>query len=55
MITLPAAGNLYTAGQTINFAGTGTDPEDGALPASAYTWTIDFHPDTHTHPALLPQ
>jgi hypothetical protein len=53
-ITSPAAGTLYTAGQSIAFAGTGSDREDGALPASAYTWRIDFHHDTHTHPALLP-
>jgi len=33
----PAQGALYTAGTTVNFAGTGTDPEDGTLPASAFT------------------
>ena len=24
-----------------------TDPEDGTLPASAFTWRVDFHHDTH--------
>ena len=40
------------AGTTIAFAGTGTDPEDGALPASAFTWRVDFHHDAHAHPFL---
>jgi glucose/arabinose dehydrogenase len=53
-ITQPAQGSRYTAGQTFYFAGTATDPEDGTLPASAFSWTILFHHDTHTHPALGP-
>jgi glucose/arabinose dehydrogenase len=51
-ITQPAAGTLYTAGATVNIAGTGTDPEDGTLPASAFSWRLDFHHDTHVHPFL---
>ena len=53
-ITSPANGTLYAAGDTIQFAGTATDPEDGNLPASAFSWTIVFHHDTHTHPFLGP-
>jgi hypothetical protein len=53
-ISTPVAGTLYTAGQTITFTGTGVDPEQGTLPPSAFTWSIDFHHDSHTHPALLP-
>jgi glucose/arabinose dehydrogenase len=49
-ITQPAAGTLYTGGSVISYAGTATDPEDGALPASAFTWRVDFHHDTHSHP-----
>jgi hypothetical protein len=49
-ITSPASGATYTGGQTITFAGTGTDPEDGTLAASAFTWRVDFHHDEHTHP-----
>src|SRR4029453_18618114 len=30
----------------------GSDPEDGTLPASAFTWRVDFHHDTHTHPFM---
>ena len=53
-ITQPPQGTLYTAGSTIAFSGSGTDPEDGTLPASAYTWRIDFHHDDHVHPFIAP-
>ena len=49
-ITAPAAGTLYSGGQVINYAGSGSDPEDGMLPASAFTWQVDFHHDAHVHP-----
>ncbi|HTM43918.1 MAG TPA: PQQ-dependent sugar dehydrogenase [Polyangiaceae bacterium] len=51
-ITQPTTGSTYTGGSTLNFAGTGSDSEDGNLPASAFTWNITFHHDTHTHPAM---
>jgi glucose/arabinose dehydrogenase len=56
-ITSPVAGFKYNAGQTIFFSGSGTDPEDGNVPASAYTWWVDFYHDDsglHTHPAVAP-
>jgi glucose/arabinose dehydrogenase len=53
-ITQPTAGTLYSGGQTIAYAGTGTDPEDGNLPSSAFTWEVVFHHDTHTHPFIQP-
>jgi glucose/arabinose dehydrogenase len=49
-ITAPANGASYRGGQVFTFAGTGSDAEDGALPASAFTWRVDFHHDDHTHP-----
>lgn len=49
-ITAPTAGTLYSGGQVINFAGTGTDPDEGTLSASRFTWRVDFHHDAHTHP-----
>jgi hypothetical protein len=52
-IVTPTAGSRYSGGTTLSFSGTGTDAEDGTLPASAFTWRIDFHHDTHTHPAML--
>jgi glucose/arabinose dehydrogenase len=51
-ITAPAAGALYSGGQVVNYSGSGSDPEDGALPASAFTWRVDFHHDTHSHPFM---
>ena len=52
-ILTPTAGTRYSGGTTLSFSGTGIDAEDGTLPASAFTWRIDFHHDTHTHPAML--
>ena len=49
-ITEPAAGSTYSAGDTIDYVGTGFDPEDGTLPPTALTWRVDFHHDTHFHP-----
>lgn len=51
-IVSPAAGSLYRGGQTFAFSGTATDQEDGALPASAFTWRVDFHHDDHSHPHI---
>jgi glucose/arabinose dehydrogenase len=56
-IDAPTAGTLYTAGQPVSFSGSATDAEDGTLPASAFTWDVDFHHnDTgeHMHPADPP-
>ncbi len=53
-ITAPATGALYAGGDTINYAGTGSDTEDGTLPASAFTWEVVFHHATHTHPFVAP-
>ena len=44
--------STYSAGDTIDYSGTGSDPEDGTLPPSAFTWRVDFHHDTHFHPAV---
>lgn len=52
-ITLPVTGTLYRGGDIVPFAGTATDAEDGALPASAFRWRVDFHHDDHTHPHML--
>jgi glucose/arabinose dehydrogenase len=46
-ITAPSS---YQGGQTIAYAGAASDPEDGPLPASAFTWRIDFHHAEHFHP-----
>ena len=38
------------AGDVISYSGDGTDPDDGALPASAFSWSIDFLHEGHVHP-----
>ena len=53
-IVQPAAGTLYAGGTVITYSGTGSDPESGSLPASAFTWQVDFHHDTHIHPFMQP-
>jgi glucose/arabinose dehydrogenase len=51
-ITQPSVGTLYSGGSVIAYAGSATDTEDGTLPASAFTWRVDFHHDTHVHPFI---
>ena len=53
-ISQPATGTFYSGGSVIAYAGTATDPEDGTLPASAFTWRVDFHHDAHVHPFIAP-
>ncbi|TMA75824.1 MAG: PKD domain-containing protein, partial [Deltaproteobacteria bacterium] len=51
-ISAPLASTAWNVGQTIAFAGSATDPEDGALPGSAFTWTLIVHhcpSNCHTH------
>ena len=56
-LTTPAAGTLFRGGQTIDYAGDGTDPEQGTLPASGFSWhALLFHDDgnPHSHPFYGP-
>ena len=51
----PAAGTLYSGGRRPSASrARARDPEDGTLPASAFTWQVDFHHDTHIHPFVPP-
>jgi glucose/arabinose dehydrogenase len=50
----------WNADDVVHFEATATDTEDGTLPASAYSWSIDlFHEDIpgagHSHPGASPQ
>lgn len=49
-INSPTDKALYSAGDTISFAGTGSDAQDATLPDSAYSWKIDFQHGDHKHP-----
>jgi glucose/arabinose dehydrogenase/PKD repeat protein len=52
-ILTPTDGATFRAGDVINFSGDATDPDDGALAASAFTWNVDFLHDGHVHPGLV--
>ncbi|MES2284144.1 MAG: PQQ-dependent sugar dehydrogenase [Bacteroidota bacterium] len=50
-ITTPLANTYYRAGDVISFSGSGTDTEDGTLPAANFEWTVEFyHNNNHFHP-----
>ena len=49
-IDSPTAGATFRAGDVISYGGDASDVEDGTLPASAFTWNVDFLHDTHVHP-----
>ena len=51
-IDLPTGGTLYRAGDTIQFSGTGTDPETGLLTEESMTWSVDFQHLEHNHPFI---
>ncbi len=53
-ITAPTTGYLFNVGDVITLAATANDFEDGALPASALSWSVLLHHDAHTHPLLAP-
>jgi PKD repeat protein len=52
VIQAPAAGMLFRAGDVVSFSGDATDAEDGTLPASAFSWAVDFLHEGHVHPGL---
>ena len=49
-ILSPSDGNLFRAGDIVTFDGSAVDDDDGILPASAYTWSVDFLHEGHVHP-----
>jgi glucose/arabinose dehydrogenase len=53
-IQSPGPGATFAVGQAVTLTGTGTDAQDGALPASRLSWTVLLHHDTHVHPFLGP-
>jgi glucose/arabinose dehydrogenase len=52
-IESPSAGMLFRVGQQIILSGSATDPEDGQLAGSSFSWEVLQHhtaPNHHTHP-----
>jgi glucose/arabinose dehydrogenase/PKD repeat protein len=55
VILTPAASALFAVGDEIRLRGNASDPDDGALPASALSWTVLLHHNNdHTHPYFGP-
>lgn len=54
-ITFPVEGSKATAGETVRFSGTASDPEKGVLPDSAFVWSVRMIHGEHSHPVLLPK
>ncbi|MGH7156538.1 MAG: PQQ-dependent sugar dehydrogenase [Candidatus Saccharimonadales bacterium] len=52
-ISTPLSGATYNAGNTIAFSGTATDKQDGTLPASAFSWKIDFYQNGVLRPKYI--
>jgi glucose/arabinose dehydrogenase/fibronectin type 3 domain-containing protein len=48
-ITAPSSGTTVVPGDTITYAGSATDPEDGPLGAAALKWTVLLHHNAHVH------
>lgn len=53
-ITSPATSYLFNVGDVVTLTAIASDPEQGALPASALSWSVVLHHDSHTHPLLGP-
>ncbi len=53
-ISSPSASSLFRVGDTVHYAGSARDAEDGELPDSGLSWTVTLHHCTdghcHTHP-----
>lgn len=43
---------MYNAGDTVSFSATGSDPQDGPLDGSSFSWKVVFHHADHTHPFI---
>jgi glucose/arabinose dehydrogenase len=50
VITSPADGSTFRAGDTLTFSGSATDAEDGTLASNRVVWFAELHHDTHMHP-----
>ena len=50
VITSPADGATFRAGDRIEFRASASDPEDGELADDRLVWWAELHHDTHSHP-----
>jgi hypothetical protein len=52
-IAYPNANVFTLAGQPTKLIATGSDPEDGPLPDSAFKWNVELHHKEHVHPESI--
>ncbi|HKQ65248.1 MAG TPA: LamG-like jellyroll fold domain-containing protein, partial [Methylomirabilota bacterium] len=45
----PVDGTVVVPGQTVTYQGSASDPDEGALPQSALSWTVLLHHNEHVH------
>ena len=48
-ISAPADGTQVDIGQTVNFSGSATDPDDGTVAPAGLSWTVLLHHNSHVH------
>lgn len=53
-IITPVDGFAYSTDDTINYSGTGVDPEDGNLSGASLQWDILLHHNQHIHFDFIP-
>ncbi len=53
-ILTPTVGTTFYAGQAFTYSGTASDEEDGAIPASGFTWQVDYHTGSVVRPFVQP-
>lgn len=52
-MTQPRPNQVVRVGRYVGFAANATDPEDGRLRPSAFTWTLDLLHNEHSHPSVF--
>ncbi len=48
-IITPLPTDIWVVGDTVNFSGSATDPDDGPLTGDSLMWEISLHHNTHEH------
>jgi hypothetical protein len=54
VITQPASGTPFAGGQTVNFAGAGSDYSGNALSPGSFTWSVEFYSNSVAYAAVGP-
>lgn len=52
VIVTPMVGATFSYGDSFSYSGTATDPEDGTLSGSAFTWWVTYHTGAEERPFI---